>query len=89
MKEINDLTISISKEHIHCCPDQAEEHGASLHRVLTSLINLDQIPSICSNPPNSHQISNSVKGIHFLYACAICLPGYFLCLYAEQFFPGK
>ena len=24
MKEINDLTISISKEHIHCCPDQVK-----------------------------------------------------------------
>ena len=73
MKEINYLTISINKEHIHCCPDQAEEHGASRHLVLTPLINLDQIHSILSNPPNSHQISNPVKGIHFLDACAICL----------------
>ena len=69
----NDLTISIGKEYVHCCPDQAEEDGASLHRVLTSLTNWDQIHLFLLNPTKCFQIQKPVKGIHFLDACAICL----------------
>ena len=89
MKEINDPTISINKEHIHCCPDQAEEHGASRHLVLTPLIiwiKFIQSYQILSTSIRSViQLREYISLMHVLFVCA----GYFLCLYAEQFFPRK